>query len=353
MQWTLFDGMGMFAAKDRLGLVALQAEGNVELLVEATVQAVMNAYDAMLVQQQGVEVLRSALDLTRERLERIERASDIGTAGTFDRLQFENALLNDSTALLRQQSAVRAARRNLNLLLVQSEDAEWTLTSPLETPSAEGDLSALKAAMAGNNQAVRNAVLSKEIAAAGVRQARARLYPVVGLTANWGNSRGAVGTNSLIPDSAFFNPYRNGDISTNVTNYGATLTLNFNLFGGGATRRAIQQAEIQVEMAGLERDRLEAEAHHALAQAWDRRSTAAAIHAMAVQRTGNARLAAEIGASRYRDGVLNALDFRALDVAVLQAEAAELAASQDWSVAHWEVLRLIGGLRAGGITDAP
>jgi len=350
LQWTLFDGMGMFAAKDRLGLVTLQAEGNVELVVEATVQAVMNAYDAVLVQEQGAEVLRSAMVLTRQRLDRIEQAAALGTAGTFDRLQFENALLNDSTALLRQLVALRAARRNLNLVMVHPEGKAWTLTSPLATPSAEGDLPALQGLLLENNRSVRNAVLSRELAEVGVRQARSRLYPVVGLTANWGNNSGASGTNSLIPDSAFFNPYRNGDVTTNVTNYGATLTLNFNLFNGGATRRAIQQAEIQVEMAGLERSRLETEARHALAQAWDRRVTAASIHDMAQRQTENARLAAEIGAGRYRDGVLNVLDFRSLDVAVLRAEAAELAARQDWSVAHWEVLRLIGGLRAGDIT---
>jgi len=63
----------------------------------------------------------------------------------------------------------------------------------------------------------------------------------------------------------------------------------------------------------------------------------------------NAQIAADIGAKRYRDGVLNALDFRALDVALLQAEAAELAARQEWSAAHWEVLRLVGGLRAGTV----
>ncbi len=353
LQWTLFDGMGMFAAKDRLGLLASQAEGNAELVVEATVQAVMNAYDAVLVQERSADVLRAALELTHQRLDRIEKASALGTAGTFDRLQFENALLTDSTALLRQGSAVRAARRNLNLVMVYPEDEAWTLTSSLPEPSAEGDLEALQALLMENNQNVRNAVLSREIAETGVRQAKARLYPVLGLATTWGNNRGASGTNSLIPDSAFFNPYRNGDVTTNVTNYGATLTLNFNLFNGGATRRAIQQAEIQVEMAGLERDRLETEARHALAQAWDMRTTAASIHAMAAQRTANARLAAEIGANRFRDGVLNALDFRALDVAVLQAEAAELAAQQEWSAAHWEVLRLIGGLRAGDLSNAP
>ena len=353
LQWTLFDGMGMFAAKDRLGLLASQAEGNAELVVEATVQAVMNAYDAVLVQERSAEVLRAALELTHQRLDRIETAAAIGTAGTFDRLQFENALLSDSTALLRQQSAVRAARRNLNLVMVYPEDEAWTLTSSLPDPSAAGNLEDLQALLVENNQNVRNAVLSREIAETGVRQAKARLYPVLGLATTWGNNRGASGTNSLIPDSAFFNPYRNGDVTTNVTNYGATLTLNFNLFNGGATRRAIQQAEIQVEMAGLERDRLETEARHALAQAWDMRTTAASIHAMAAQRTANARLAAEIGANRFRDGVLNAIDFRALDVAVLQAEAAELAAQQEWSAAHWEVLRLIGGLRAGDLSDAP
>jgi len=350
-QWTLFDGFGMFAAKDRLGLVTEQAEGNLELVVEATVQAVLNAYDAVLVQERSAGVLRSALDLTRQRLDRIDHAAALGTAGTFDRLQFDNALLADSTALLRQRSAVRAARRNLNLLMVHPEDQAWTLTSPLAEPNGEGDLDALQSQLAENNRSVRNAVLSRELAETGVRQARARLYPVLGLSANWGNNRGASGTSSAIPDSAFFNPYRDGDVRTNVSNYGATLTLNFNLFNGGATRRAIQQAEIQVEIAGLERDRLEAEARHALAEAWDRRATAAAVHAMAVQRASNARLAADIGAARYRDGVLNALDFRALDVAVLQAEAAELAARQEWGAAHWEVLRLVGGLRAGEIAD--
>ena len=351
LQWTLFDGMGMFAAKDRLGVVASQAEGNVELLVEATVQAVLNAYDAVLVQEKSAEVLQEAMALTRQRLVRIDAAVAVGSAGTFDRLQFENALLNDSTALLRQMSAVRSARRNLNLVLVQDEARLWTLTSSLEAPSSAGDLAALQAQVLGNNLTLNNAVLAQELAEVGVRQARARLYPVLGLTANWGNNRGASGTNSIIPDSAFFNPYRNGDVTTNVSNYGATLTLNFNLFNGGATKRAIQQAQIQVDMAGLEKDRLEAEARHALAQAWDARRTATAVHNMAVQRTKNARLSAEIGSSRYRDGALNALDFRALDVAVLQAEASELAARQEWSMAHWEVLRLIGGLRAGQVKD--
>ena len=353
LQWRLFDGFGMFAAKDRLELLSAQAEGNAELMVETTVQAVLTAYDNVLIQEESANVLRSALDLTRARLARIEASTQLGSAGTFDRLQFDNALLTDSTALLRQEAAVRAARRNLNLLLVQDEAQNWNLTSELMTPARGGGLDPLIDKLESTNRAVQNAVLSKQLAETGVRQAQARLYPVVGLTANWGNTLGTSGTNTPIPPDAFFNPYADGDISSDVTNYGAALTLNFNLFNGGATKRAMQQAQIQVDLALLDHDRIVAEALAGLQAAWDRQETAVRVHAMAAQRVSNAQLAADIGAKRYRDGVLNALDFRALDVALLQAEAAELAARQEWSAAHWEVMRLVGGLRSGNLSTAP
>ena len=350
LQWRLFDGFGMFAAKDRLELLSAQAEGNAELMVESTVQAVLTAYDNVLVQEESANVLRAALSLTRDRLARIETAVRLGSSGTFDRLQFDNALLNDSTALLRQESAVRAARRNLNLLMVQDEDAVWTLKSSLLDPVATGELSTLQGQLASTNRSVQNAVLSQQLAETGVRQAQSRMYPVLGLTANWNNALTTYGTDSALPPELLFNPYADGDISSDVTNYGAALTLNFNLFNGGATKRAIEQAQIQVDLALLDHDRLLSEARAALDASWDRRTTAAAIHGMAVQRVTNARLAADIGADRYRDGILNAMDFRALDVALLQAEAAELAARQEWSAAHWEVLRLVGGLRTGSLS---
>jgi len=302
----------------------------------------------VLGQEAAANVLRAALDLTRQRLERMEATVNFGAAGTFDRLQFDNALWTDSTALIRQEAAVRAAQRNLNLLLVQEEDQVWTMTSVLLEPQVSDDLASLKETLTTSNQSVQNAVLSSQIAKTGVRQARARLYPVIGLTSNWNASQNVLGiVGDEIPDD--LPPSFSGDVTTNTVNYGAALTLNFNLFNGGATKRAIQQAQIQVDLAMLDQERLVAEAQAALATAWDRQETAARVHDMAVKRVANAQLAADIGAGRYRDGILNAMDFRALDVALMQAEAGELAARQEWAAAHWEVMRLVGGLR-GGLT---
>ena len=278
----------------------------------------------------------------------MEATVNFGAAGTFDRLQFDNALWTDSTALIRQEAAVRAAQRNLNLLLVQEEDQVWTMTSVLLEPQVSDDLASLQETLTTSNQSVQNAVLSSQIAKTGVRQARARLYPVIGLTSNWNASQNVLGiVGDEIPDD--LPPSFSGDVTTNTVNYGAALTLNFNLFNGGATKRAIQQAQIQVDLAMLDQERLVAEAQAALATAWDRQEIAALVHDMAMKRVANAQLAADIGAGRYRDGILNAMEFRALDVALMQAEAGELAARQEWAAAHWEVMRLVGGLR-GGLT---
>ena len=348
LQWRLFDGLGMFAAKERLTLLSELANGNADLMVESTVQAVLVAYDNALVQEEAANVLRAALDLTRQRLARLDAAYSLGAAGTFDRLQFDNALWTDSTALIRQESAVRAAQRNLNLLLAQEEGMTWTLTSELATPVTSRDLTTLKQVLSASNQSIQNAVLSRQLAETGVKQAQAQLYPVVGLTSNWNASQNVLGiVGDEIPDD--LPPSFSGDLTTYTMNYGAALTLNFNLFNGGATKRAIQQSQLQVDLAMLDQERLVAEAQAALALAWDRQETAVLIHNMATKRVANAQLAADIGADRYRDGVLNAMDFRALDVALLQAKASELAARQEWAAAHWEVMRLVGGLR-GGLT---
>ena len=204
----------------------------------------------------------------------------------------------------------------------------------------------MQKALAASNQSIQNAVLSTQLAETGVKQAQARLYPVVGLTSNWNASQNVLGiVGDEIPDD--LPPNFTGDLTTYTMNYGAALTLNFNLFNGGVTKRTIQQAQIQVELAMLDQERLVAEAQAALAAAWDRQETAVRVHDMAWKRVANAQLAADIGADRYRDGILNAMDFRALDVALLQAEASELAARQEWAAAHWEVMRLVGGLRGG------
>ena len=65
VSWTLFDGMGMFANKRALELLAEQSDGSADLLVEQTVQAILLAYDAAIVQRALLTTLETSMALSR------------------------------------------------------------------------------------------------------------------------------------------------------------------------------------------------------------------------------------------------------------------------------------------------
>ena len=106
----------------------------------------------------------------------------------FDRLQFENAILADSTSWLQQGVAVKSAFRNLNLLMGDSESFLWTLTDKLVSPPDLPSSSDISIAVLLDNTSLQNALLSESISQSGVKQAQSFLYPVLGLNASFSDA---------------------------------------------------------------------------------------------------------------------------------------------------------------------
>lgn len=331
--WTLYDGGGMFATKRSLELLAEQAGGQAALLAEQTALAVLLAYDAVLVQQALVAVVEESIALSRDRLAWTAARSELGVSGTFDRLQFENAVLSDSSALLQQRLAVSTAVRNLNRLMGEPEDADWELTSALDVPAAAPALPALRTEVLANTRAVRNAVLAQSIAEVGIDQAEARLYPVIGLTTALSNQQSQFNVGDLRKSGA-------------VLQASALLTLNFNVFNGGATRRAIEQAQIRTDIAGVTLENEQREAARLLADAHERLEFALDLLAIARSASSNAAQLAAIGAERLSFGAINSLNYRDLQLALQRARVQELTAIQAARAAATDIERLRGALVA-------
>ena len=331
--WTVFDGMGMFAAKHSLELLASQSDNQVELIIEQTVEAVDFAYHNVLVQIELLQVLSESMDLSRIRLKGIVWSEEYGVAGTFDRLQFENAIITDSTSYLMQEIAVNTSIRNLNRLMGESEDLRWNFTSDLDIPPSIGELQDLQQKVVSDNSLVRNASLTSQISTEGVKLAQARMYPVIGLGAAYRqtDNRFSVGEQSL----------SSGNNTTAIT-----LTLNFNLFNGGATKRAISEAVIKQEIAELGIQDQKAEVIKLVADAHDRYRVNASIYELSTNATSNSQIALEIAESRYGDGVVSSLDYRALAIALQASRVQEYQALQAWRASYIEIQRLIGALRA-------
>ena len=333
LNWTLFDGFGMYASKTRLELLEAQSSGQASLIVEQTVEAVDLAYHNVLFQTELLNVLAESMSLSRDRLLEIKWSESYGAAGTFDRLQFENAILADSTSWLQQGVAVKSSLRNLNLLMGDSENSLWILTDVLKSPPSLPSSIDVRAAVLQDNTSVQNAIISENIAHQGVKQAQAFLYPVVGF-------------NALFSDAVSQGSFGEFSGAARSVNTSAFLTLNFNLFNGGATRRAISSAKIQADIAAIDQEQVMNQAGALSSNAYDKYILGVSVYNLSVKAAQNALTSLEIAETSYKNGVINALDYRTLEIALQRARVNELNALFVWRGAYLEVSRLMGALRA-------
>lgn len=331
LNWTLFDGFGMFASKRQLELLETQSEGNAMLVTENAVQAVTLAYYDVKMQQERLNMLREVIQLSRERLDYVKYKRDLGAGSTFEVLQFDNAIITDSTNFLLQSLALRNAVRNLNLLMGEEVDAQWTFTSPLEAPNVEYSYTDMWNEVVSRNQSLRNQVINSMLAGQDTRLARSMMYPVLSFNAGITESE---------------NQFSAGELSARgaTLNYFGNFTLNFNLFNGGRTRRALQNAHIREEIALLGQQELERQVQADLRNLLDLYGAQLSIFRLSAQNIENQRVALDIARDRFQTGLVNAFDYRAQQLAFLNAGMVQIEAMQQLLSTHTQMVRLTGGL---------
>jgi outer membrane protein TolC len=327
LNWVVFDGLGMFANKRALETLVEQADGQARLIIEQTIAATLQAYDAVLVQQEVLATLDATVDAAEARLDWMAQRVAFGAAAEFDRLQVESGLLSDRLSRMQQALAVEVAFRALNQLMGQPLNTQWVL-SELEPPSMR-DFNGLQALVLSDGTTMENARIAESLARTGLQQAQARMSPTIALTASQGDQRSQFAAGELSGDGR-------------TKNIAASLVLNFNLFNGGATRRGIQQAKLQVLAAERSLANQEQEVLRIFADTRQRWQTEADSYALAVQLKDNATASAAIAEQRFKSGAMNSLDFREVELQRLRAEQSALQALQAWLAADVELDRLAG-----------
>ncbi|MDP4666053.1 MAG: TolC family protein [Flavobacteriaceae bacterium] len=331
LNWTLFDGFGMFATKRQLELLEEQSEGNASLVVENTVQGVVLAYYNALVQKEKLQVLEEVITLSRDRLAYMKVKQEMGAATTFEILQFDNAIIADSSNYLLQQLALNNAMRNLNLFMAEDLETEWDLTTSMVAPELNYDLASIWSEVKNNNQAMRNQMVNSLLAEQDLRLAKAGMFPVIGFAAGINDSQ---------------NTFRAGELQGDgkTLNYFGNFTLNFNLFNGGKTRRAIQNAHIREEMATISIDDLSKRTESELRNTFNLYEAQRDIYDMTAKNVQNQKTSLDIAADRFNNGVISSFDYRSVQVAYLNAAMQRIESMNNLLSTHTNLVRLRGGL---------
>jgi len=332
LNWTLFNGFAARITKAKFDLLVTLTEGNVALVVENKIQAVVLAYYKALLNVEKLNSIEKVKKLSSDRFEYMETKQSIGAAVSYDVLQAQNAFLSDSTTFLLQQLEVKKSLLNLNLLMGVDKSSKFELTDDFTVMENDYDFETIESQMLSSNKTITNQYINLEILQKNINFARTPLYPNLRL------SSGSDFTNS----SVLY------DGMTRTANYSydfyANFSLSFNLFNGGKTKRAIQNAHIQEEIGLLEIDQMKQSLSNAMVSIFDMYSIRKQLLSVSDLSLEKAKLNLELSTERFKSGAINSFNFRDVQLVYINAEFNRLEAVYNLLDANTEILRLSGSI---------
>lgn len=340
-QWVLFDGYRVRFTKQQFEKLEELAQGEAKVAVENTIQAIILAYQAALIQKEQIRVLETVLDLSRDRIKYEQVKLEFGQSGKFNLLQIQDAYLSDSTNYLIQKNTYEIALRNLNLAMgLDDLSSTFTLTDQLNFETSSYTLEDLKDKMFSNNQSINNLLINKELSNIQTKIQESQNYPriAIGAGGNYNLSSSTVNTNT-----------REGfklDTSATIKSLNAFLnvTATYNIFDGGVRKRQIENAKLNEMVAGLQIDELKrtlsGQLENTLATFNNQRQLVLLTQNLIENAEENLRIADE----RFKGGLITSFDYRTIQLNFINASQARLNAIFNLKTTETDLIKLIGGL---------
>jgi outer membrane protein len=236
LNWTIFNGFGMFANYDELKQLN-QLSGVMQRdTILITVSNVMATYYNLVNQNEELNALKGAIEISRTQLRYANDKFNVGSASKLDVLNAQVNLNTDTANYLNQLQLFRSAKVQLNQLLVRDLQTDFSVADTIQVDEklVLGDI--LGKAQ-NENPAILSAEINKRLSEISLRQAKSTRYPQVAV-----NSGYAVGESR---NPAGFARVQN----TNGFNYG--LTASINIFNGFNQNRIERNAKIGIENAEI------------------------------------------------------------------------------------------------------
>lgn len=332
LNWTLFDGLQMFAQRDRLNELQKQSDLALRQAIENTIAQVMTSYASAVEQYVLLSAQGKALELSRQRLVIAEAKARIGSASELDAQNARVDYNADSAAYLRQEAIVSNTKTALLQVLgnvEQYQGVNFRVEDSLSIGNAPR-LSDVFERLAKRNAALRMASVDNSLAQIAVRQAEAFHLPTLNATVNYNFS--VLDAEAGVIQTA----------QSNGLNFGFTAQVN--IFNGFNIQRQIENARVSALTAELQYQDLENRLKSSLQQTLRVYSNSRTLVQLERDNTGIAAAAAAVALEKFRLGTMSSLDLRQVQQNYVRAESRLITALADAKRAEIEIMRLVGDL---------
>jgi outer membrane protein len=243
LSWTLFDGMRMFIARDKIDQFVQMGQLAIKSQVTSSIAGIINTYYSIVQQKQQLKAVEEQIAITSERVKLAQARLDIGTGTKPDVLQSKVDLNAFKAALLAQQTLIMQQKEELLQLMGAKPGTNYEVSDsiPVNMNLLQEDI---RSGMQSNNPSLLMAKKNIDIAVIALKEKKAERFPILNFNSNYNFTRN---TNKKVINnfSTLFN-------QTKGFNYG--LTASIPIFNNYNVKRQIEQAQLDIAYSKLAYD---------------------------------------------------------------------------------------------------
>ncbi|MEO9479443.1 MAG: TolC family protein [Maribacter dokdonensis] len=304
LDWTLFDGLSMFAAYDQLKQNRELGAEELKQVVLTKVGEVMITYYDLVQQQQQLAALDSTIYISEQRVELARNRFSIGKASKLEVLNAQVDLNTDQTLMQRQKELYANTKIQLNEQLARDLTTDFKavpeifVDQSLLLPDLESKLMA-------NNPELNAERISKRISELELKQVKASRYPIIYATTgyNFGKSESSLGFTTSSESNGF--------------SYGFGATLN--LFDGFNQNRNEKIGKMELENAAIAIKEKEQQLLSTLSTTYQTYLTNISLIELEGNNEAIAKENLDITVEKYRIGIIPTIEFRTAQLNYINA----------------------------------
>ncbi|MGG7034734.1 MAG: TolC family protein [Flavobacterium sp.] len=305
LDWTIFDGLKMFARKDQLEILKKQGEAKLKATILAKIGDVYTTYYDLVQQQQQLAVIDTAITISQQRLTISKNRFTIGKASKLEVLNAQVDFNTDTSLKLRQLENYKNTKTRLNEILARDLSIDFVVIDTIAIDDRL-QLQDLKSKAENQNPQLQAQILEKNSAELQLKQTKAVRYPTLKVNTGYNFSQTEASLGFVTSSSG------KGLI------YGFSAALP--IFSGFNQNRNEKVAKIEVENANfvLQQQKLALESQ--LNTAFQSYSTNLELTHMEENNVTIAKQNLDITLAKYKIGTISPIDYRTAQFNYVQAQ---------------------------------
>ncbi|WP_036383833.1 TolC family protein [Muricauda sp. MAR_2010_75] len=304
LEWTVFDGLRMFANFEQLKETKKLGEAELKQAILTTVGEIMITYYDLVQQQQQLSALDSTLIISEQRVELAQNRFTIGKASKLEVLNAQVDLNTDQTLMQRQQELYKNTKIQLNEQLARDLKVDFSVIPDIFVDH-ELTLDELENMVASENPQLQAEKINKRISELELKQIKAARYPSVFVSSgyNIGSSKSELGF-AISSESKGFN-----------YGFGATL----NLFDGFNQNRREKMGKVALENAEIAIAQQEQALNSLVNTTYQTYLTNISLMELEERNEAIAKENLDITVEKYRIGIIPTIEFRTAQLNYINA----------------------------------